>query len=115
MIVDRSAGLALGQEVALGTHGHKFTVVGLMRNVVTSSGDAVAYITLRDAQALQFELAPPAERREVARGGGVQTTNQINAIIAKVSPHVPVERGGVRARALEAPHHAHPGRNRKPC
>ena len=32
LIVDRSAGLALGQEVPLGTHGHKFTVVGLMRN-----------------------------------------------------------------------------------
>jgi putative ABC transport system permease protein len=90
MIVDRSAGLSIGQEVLLGTHSHKFTVVGLMRNVVTSSGDPVAYITLRDAQALQFELAPPAGRREVARGGGVQTTDQINAVIAKVSPHVPI-------------------------
>jgi putative ABC transport system permease protein len=89
MIVDRSAGLALGQEVPLGTHGHKFTVVGLMRNEVTSSGDPVAYITLHDAQALQFELAPSAGRREVARGGALQTTNQINAVIAKVSPHVP--------------------------
>ena len=90
MIVDRSAGLALGQEVPLGTHGHKFTVVGLMRNEVTSSGDPVAYITLRDAQALQFELAPPAGRREVARGAALQTTNQINAVIAKVSPYVSV-------------------------
>ena len=90
MIVDRSAGLALGQEVPLGTHGHKFTVVGLMRDELTSSGDPVAYITLRDAQALQFELAPPAERREVARGGALQTSDQINAVIAKVSPYVPV-------------------------
>ena len=88
MVVDRSAGLALEQEVPLGTHGHKFTVVGLMRNEVTSSGDPVAYITLHDAQALQFELAPPAGRREVARGGAVQTINQINAVIAKVSPFV---------------------------
>ncbi len=89
MIVDRSAGLALGQEVPLGTHGHRFTVVGLMRNEVTSAGDPVAYITLHDAQDLQFELAPPAERRELARGGGLQTTDQINAVIAKVSPYVP--------------------------
>ena len=71
MIIDRSAGLELGQEVPLGTHGHHFTVVGLMRNEVTASGDPVGYITLRDAQGLQFELAPPAERRETARGGGV--------------------------------------------
>ena len=90
MIVDRSAGIKLGQEVPLGTHGRKFTVVGLMRNEVTSSGDPVAYITLRDAQALQFELAPPAVRREQARGGGLETSNQINAVIAKVSPYVPV-------------------------
>jgi putative ABC transport system permease protein len=88
MIVDRSAGLAMGQEVPLGTHGHTFTVVGLTRNAVTSAGDAVAYITLRDAQGLQFELAPPAERREVARGGGVQTSDQINAVIAKITPYV---------------------------
>jgi putative ABC transport system permease protein len=91
MIVDRSARLALGQEVPLGTHGHKFTVVGLMRDEVTSSGDPVAYITLHDAQALQFELAPPAERREIARGGAIETSNQINAVIAKVSPYVRVD------------------------
>lgn len=90
MIIDRSAGLKLGQEVPLGTHGHRFVVVGLMQNEVTSSGDPVAYITLRDAQALQFELAPPAARRETARGGMGESNNQINAVIAKVSPHVPI-------------------------
>jgi putative ABC transport system permease protein len=91
MIVDRSAGLSLGQEVPLGTHGHKFTVVGLTRDNVTNSGDPVVYMTLLDAQALQFELAPPAERREVARGGGLQTTNQVNAVITKVSGFVPLK------------------------
>jgi len=91
MVVDRSAGLKLGQEVPLGTRGHKFTVVGLMREEVTSSGDPVAYITLRDAQKLQFELAPPAARREKARGGAGETNDQINAVIAKVSPHVRVD------------------------
>lgn len=91
MVVDRSAGLSLGQDVPLGTHGHAFTVVGLMQNELTSSGDPVGYITLLDAQDLQFELAPPAERREVARGGAVETNDQINAVIAKVSPYVPVK------------------------
>ncbi len=91
MVVDRSAGLNLGQEVPLGTHGHRFTVVGLMRNELTSSGDPVGYITLRDAQALQFESAPPAARRELARGAALQTNDQINAVIAKVSPYVPID------------------------
>jgi putative ABC transport system permease protein len=90
MIVDRSAGLKLDQEVPLGTHGHKFRIVGLMREEVTSSGDPVAYVTLHDAQALQFELAPPATRREAARGGTVEPVDQINAVIAKVSPYVPI-------------------------
>jgi putative ABC transport system permease protein len=90
MIVDRSAGLGLGQEVPLGTHGHKFTVVGLMDKEITASGDPVGYITLRDAQALQFELAPPAARREQARGGAAETNDQINAVIAKVSLYVPI-------------------------
>lgn len=89
MIADRASGLTLGQEVPLGTHGRNFTVVGLMRNEVTSSGDPVVYVTLRDAQALQFESAPPAARREAARGASLQTNDQINAVIAKVSPFVP--------------------------
>jgi putative ABC transport system permease protein len=91
MVVDRRAGLKLGQEVTLGTRGHKFTVVGLMNDQVTSSGDPVAYLTLSDAQALQFELAPPAGRREAARGGAVQSNDQINAVIARVYPYVPVK------------------------
>ena len=91
MVVDRTAGLGIGQEVSLGTHGHRFTVVGLMRNEVTSAGDPVAYVTLLDAQGLQFELAPPAERRETARGGALQTNDQINAVIAKVSPYVQIK------------------------
>jgi len=76
--------------VPLGTRGHSFTVVGLTHDNVTNAGDPVAYMTLLDAQALQFELAPPAERREAARGGALETSNQVNAVIAKVSPYVPI-------------------------
>jgi putative ABC transport system permease protein len=91
IVVDRSAGLKIGQEVPLGTHGHNWTVVGLTRNNVTSSGDPVAYVTLLDAQELQFELAPPAERREVARAGAIETKDQINAVIVKMFPFVPIK------------------------
>src|SRR4029079_12565542 len=48
------------------------------------------YVALRDAQGLQFELAPPAVRREAARGGSLQSSDQINAVIVTVSPYVPV-------------------------
>lgn len=90
MIVDRSAGLTLGAEVPLGTHGHTFAVVGLTRDEVTSGGDPVAYITLFDAQQLQFERAPPIARRESARSGASAATDIVNAVVARVSPYVPV-------------------------
>lgn len=90
MIADRSAGLQLDQRVSLGPHGHAFTVVGLTRDQVTSSGDPVVYVTLRDAQELQFQLAPPVERRESARGVPRTGDSIINAVLATVWPHVPV-------------------------
>lgn len=90
IIVDRSADLSLGQEVPLGTRGHIFTVVGLTRDEITGAGDAVAYVTLHDAQDLQFELAPPIERREAARGEPLAGSNIINAVVATVSSFVPV-------------------------
>jgi putative ABC transport system permease protein len=90
IVVDRSAGLGLGEVVPLGTHGHNFTVVGLTRNELTSTGDPVAYVTLADAQEMQFELSPASARREAARGGPLQTKDTVNAIVATVSPHVDV-------------------------
>jgi putative ABC transport system permease protein len=88
MIVDQSSGIGLGQEVTLGTRDRVFTVVGLTRAQVTSAGDPLAYVTLADAQALQFELAPPVERREVARRGAGTETDIVNAVVADLAPFV---------------------------
>ena len=57
MVADRRAGLELGDRVRLGRT--TFSVVGLTENQVASGGDPVAFITLLDAQKLQFDLAPP--------------------------------------------------------
>ncbi len=89
MIADRSSGLSLSDRVQLGRN--TFTVVGLMDSQVSSGGDPVIYITLRDSQELQFELAPPAARREIARGTGPGHTNTINAVVARVAPNVSAE------------------------
>ena len=45
-----------------GNRRHVFTVVGLTRDQVNSGGDPAVYITLPDAQKLQFDLSPPAAR-----------------------------------------------------
>lgn len=87
-VVDRSTGLTVGDRLKLGRRA--LTVVGVTAGQVSSGGDPVVFITLRDSQKLQFELAPPAARRELARGGGEATSDIVNAVIARVNSDVPV-------------------------
>jgi len=90
MIADRRSGLALGDRIELGRN--PFTVVGLTEGQVSSGGDPVVHLTLLDSQELQFELAPPAARRERARGNEPTRTDTVNAVIARVSSNTTPER-----------------------
>src|SRR5688572_18362918 len=86
-VVDRGSGLAVGEQIKLG-HDN-FTVVGVTRNMVSSGGDPVIFITLRDAQKLQFDLTPAAARREAARTSGAPgSINTVNAILVRLLPGV---------------------------
>ena len=96
LVADRRTGLSLGDRVDLGRNN--FTVVGLTDGQVSSGGDPVVYITLLDSQKLQFELAPPAARREVARGNGPGSIDTINAVVARVSPNASPESVAEAAR-----------------
>lgn len=87
VIADRQTGFSLGETVSFGRN--RFTVVGLTSGVVTLSGDSVIYMTLRDAQQLQFDLAPSAARKEAARGSQRSGTDFVNAVVARVSKNVP--------------------------
>ncbi len=87
IIADRQTGFSLGETVSFGRD--RFTIVGLTSGVVTLSGDSVVYMTLRDAQQLQFDLAPPAARKEAARGAQRSGTDLVNAVVARVSKNVP--------------------------
>ncbi len=89
-VADRRTGLELGERLRLGRN--LFTVVGLTENQVSSGGDPVVYLTLLDSQELQFELAPPAARREVARGSGPGTTDIVNAVVVRTRPGIAPER-----------------------
>jgi putative ABC transport system permease protein len=53
MVADRRLGLALGQKVALGTH--EYAVVGITRGAVDSGGNPLVYLSLPDAQEVQFQ------------------------------------------------------------
>jgi putative ABC transport system permease protein len=85
LVADRTAGFELDDRVQLGRN--TFTVVGLTENQVSSGGDPAVYVTLLDAQKLQFELAPPAMRVQLARGTSGANRDTVNAVVARLMPN----------------------------
>lgn len=62
MIADRILGLGLGDKVALGKD--VYTVVGITRGMSSMSGDGLAFFSLLDALAIQFDYSGEAIRLE---------------------------------------------------
>ena len=86
-IADRGLGLAIGERIKLGRD--TFTIVGLTENLVGSGGDPVMFVTLRDAQRLQFLAEPAAARRDAARNPGVTASSDtVNAVLVRLRPEV---------------------------
>lgn len=85
IVADRKTGLSRGDRVRLGRDD--FTVVGLVEDVTNSGGDPAAFVTLADAQTLQSQLAPPAQRVQEARGAGLlESADTVAAVIARLEP-----------------------------
>lgn len=51
-IADIKSGFSLGERIQI--RRHKYTVVGLTRRMVSSGGDPMVFVTLQDAQEVQF-------------------------------------------------------------
>jgi len=62
IITDRTLGLALGETVRLGKDDYE--VVGLTQGMVGSGGDGLAFFTVSDAMAIQFDVPGEATRLE---------------------------------------------------
>jgi putative ABC transport system permease protein len=103
MVLDRKAGIPIGTRIPMGRM--TFTVVGLTEGIVSSSGDSTAYVSLQDAQEMQFLKANEAVRNERARlqadleanpslanlsamslASITQNTNLANAILVRLEP-----------------------------
>lgn len=95
MIADRSLGLALGERLALGKD--VYTVVGLTDGMVSSGGDGLAFFTVRDAQAIQFDLDGEAIRLERAARQGRASSQDIG----NIQPAL-LERGGGASSGIPA-------------
>jgi putative ABC transport system permease protein len=85
LVADRETGLVVGDRIRLGRNS--FAVVGLVEDTMNSGGDPAAFITLADAQVLQSQLAPPAQRVLGARGTGLlESADTVAAVIARLEP-----------------------------
>jgi putative ABC transport system permease protein len=74
IVVDASLGLPIGASVELAREPYR--VVGLTRNALTSGGEAVAFVTVRDSQLIAGELPDEAVQTERQRiVGRLQSTD----------------------------------------
>jgi putative ABC transport system permease protein len=81
MVIGLDARLALGTEIRIGRL--VFHIVGLTEGIVSSSGDPVAFVSLQDAQEIQFSKANEAVRNDRAR---LQADLRANPTLASVAP-----------------------------
>lgn len=83
IVVDRSLGVALGETLSLGDGSYR--VVGVTKGMVSSGGDALAFVTERDIDAIQRHLPPEAAR--IARASGTTPPGSgISAVLVKARP-----------------------------
>lgn len=64
MIADESLRLPVGEHIPLGKE--TYTVVGTTKNLISSNGDGIAFVTVGDAQAIQFDVPGESIRLERA-------------------------------------------------
>ena len=82
IVVNDKLGLELGEKVNLGRN--IYTVVGLTHGSVSSGGDLLVYISLKDAQELQFMYSNSRIRNDRARGLGSGNSLMVNTVVATV-------------------------------
>ncbi len=81
MVATDKIGLKLGERVHLGRD--VYTVVGITHGSVSSGGDPLVYVSLKDAQKLQFLYSNARIRNDRARGAKVESAHMVNAVIAR--------------------------------
>ena len=107
MVVSKGMKMGLGEKIHLGLHD--YTVVGITGKIVSSGGDPVIYVSLSDAQEIQFKYGNDAIRNDRERVSswlaGIQTlssaqaktlkqnipelkesTHTVNAVVVKLKP-----------------------------
>lgn len=80
IVVTDKIGFKLGENIKLGRND--YTVVGVTKETVSSGGDPLVYISLKDAQELQFSYTNNRIRSDKARGIINRDSHMVNTIVA---------------------------------
>ncbi|WP_201353453.1 ABC transporter permease [Hydrogenimonas urashimensis] len=84
-VVAKKLGFKLGDKIPMGRD--LYTVVGITKGAVSSGGEPLIYLSLKDAQKLQFLYSNARIRNDRARGMNVQADQHlVNAIVATLKP-----------------------------
>ncbi|WP_457593891.1 ABC transporter permease [Hydrogenimonas sp.] len=85
IVTSEKLGFSLGDSIRLGRN--IYTVVGITRGAVSSGGDPAIFLSLKDAQELQFLYSNARIRNDRARGLRVDADNHlVNAVVATLRP-----------------------------
>ena len=82
IVVDEKTHYKLGEKIKLGRD--YYTVVGITKNTVSNGGDYLMFVSLKDAQVLQFTYSNERIRSDEKRGISGGNPHLVNAIIARV-------------------------------
>ena len=84
IVVTDKTGYKLQDTLKLGRE--EYTVVGITHGSVASGGDSLVYLSLKDAQDIQFSYSNKRIESDRARGILSKNAHLVNAIIATVKP-----------------------------
>jgi len=90
IVVSDKTGFKLGAEIKLGRDNYK--VVGVTHGTVSSGGDPLVYISLKDAQELQFLYSNARIRADRDRGINGVNSHMVNAVVATLKSGYDVNR-----------------------
>ena len=115
-IADLATGFQIGDVLSL--RNNRYTVVGLTRRTVSSGGDPMVFLTLKDGQQAQFTKDNDAIRRSRERNrenpilaapgakgalavldASQESSRSVNAILVRLAPGVPPESVAEQIRA----------------
>ena len=82
MVVDDKTTLKLNDKVKLGRN--TYAVVGVTHGAVSSSGDPLVYLSLKDAQELQFLYSNSRIRNDRERGILTSASHMVNTIVLTI-------------------------------